>query len=105
MKKALFIITLIFAGLCCMPLSAQSNTISTYEIEDPKIMEDSFIKITADWDFFWGKFVLPYDKTTQPDLVVSVPSSWNKYELSEEIHEIAKTGCGSGTYRLKITNL
>ena len=78
---------------------------STYAIENPEQLSKTNIDINSNWDFYWGKFVTPQDITTIPDAVVSAPSEWNKYPLSEENLEIAKTGKGCGTYRLKITNL
>ena len=108
MKKSIFLATVLLLGLSCFKLSAQeanTNEITTYEIEDPAILSDSFIRIRTNCDFFWGKFVLPYDKTTKPDAIVAIPSNWNHYPLSEEIREISKHGPGSGTYRFRITNL
>ncbi len=78
---------------------------ATYTIENPELLNRTNIDINSSWDFYWGKFVPPYDKLTVPDAVVSAPSEWNKYPLSEDIQKIAKTGKGSGTYRLKIYNL
>ena len=82
MKKRSFIMIL-FTALITLPLSAQNT----------------------DWDFFWGKFVSPSDTTTKADVKVKVPFSWNKYDLPEEIKAVAKTGKGSGTYRIKLTDL
>ena len=40
-----------------------------------------------------------------PDLQVTAPCEWNKYDLPEEAKAVAKKGYGSGTYRLTLTNL
>ena len=104
MKRTLIICSLIFS---CLMLNAQNAgpKISTFRIEDPEILSNSHIELDTEWDFFWGKFVPPYDKTATPDLQVSVPSDWNKYPLDDDIKAICKTGRGSGTYRLLVTNL
>ncbi len=99
MKKYL---TLIFTMLC-FQISIFAG--STYKIEDPDVLRKSSENIITDWDFYWGKFISPSDTSTKPDLVVQAPSDWNKYNLPEEMQKIAKTGKGSGTYRLKLTNL
>lgn len=99
MKKIIAFLSLLFI---LFNLNAQG---SVYKIEDPESLMNSKLCIETDWDFFWGKFVPPYDKTAKPDIVVSVPSDWNKYPLSDDIQKITKTGKGSGTYRLTLTNL
>ncbi len=78
---------------------------ASYRVENPQALAVASQTIITDWDFFWGKFISPLDKKTQPDLTVKVPSDWNKYELPEEIKEITKTGKGAGSYRLRLTNL
>ena len=109
MKRKIFFTALIIACLGWTNAFAQEETgvenLPTFEIEDPAILENSFIQVRSEADFFWGKFVLPFDKTTQPDARVEIPSNWNNYPLSEEAHNVTKTGLGSGTYRLRITNL
>ena len=105
-KKSLSIILLCLFSL--NTLAAQntaSSQISTFTIEDPELLNHSSIEISSPCDFFWGKFVPPYDKTSKPDAIVNIPSDWNKYPLSEDIQQITKTGKGSGTYRLRISNL
>ncbi|MBR1638743.1 MAG: adenylate/guanylate cyclase domain-containing protein [Treponema sp.] len=97
MKKALFfLLSVIFS------VSLYCN--SVYNVENKKALAGRGLKIHTDWDFFWGKF-LPPDDLSQPDLVVSVPSIWNKYDLPPEAMEAARKGKGSGTFRLKITGL
>lgn len=106
-------LVLTLTGIICFNslYAAESNSFkrssqtSSYKIENPKKMESSYIDINTSWDFFWGKFVSPSDTSTKPDALVSVPSDWNKYPLSEDIQKISKTGLGSGTYRLLLTNL
>ena len=99
MKK---ILTVLFTLLC---LNVSIFAASTYKVEDPELLETSYENIITDWDFYWGRFVPASDTTAKPDLVVSAPSDWNKYDLPEEYKKIAKTGRGSGTYRLTLTNL
>lgn len=55
-------------------------------------------------EFFYGKFVQPDDTTTEPDLIVSIPSDWNKYDLPE-YKEFISHGDGSGTYRITFEDL
>ncbi len=98
-------IALLFTCFSLTMLSAENSRISTYRIENPEVFKKSYLEIHTDWDFYWGKFISPYDKNAKPDIIVSTPSDWNKYPLSDEIKKITKTGRGSGTYRLKITNL
>ena len=106
MRKIKKIIFYCLASLCFThTLLAQTNNISTYKIPDPESLEKNNLEIHTDWDFYWGKFIVPYDKTIKPDLIVSAPSDWNKYNLSDDIKKITKTGLGSGTYRLQLINL
>ncbi len=106
MRKIKKIIFYCLVSLCFThTLLAQTNNISTYKIPDPESLEKNNLEIHTDWDFYWGKFIVPYDKTIKPDLIVSAPSDWNKYNLSDDIKKITKTGLGSGTYRLQLINL
>ena len=82
-----------------------SNALKKAGEKNPELLSTSSENIITEWDFFWGKFVFPTDTTTKPDLTVKAPSDWNKYPLPDEIRKIAKTGKGSGTYRLRLTNL
>lgn len=86
-------------------LSSLTFAEASYSIKNPELLSTSSENIITEWDFFWGKFVFPTDTTTKPDLTVKAPSDWNKYPLPDEIRKIAKTGKGSGTYRLRLTNL
>ena len=104
-SKKFSITALLFSCFFLTMLNAENAHISTYKIEDPDVLKKSNIEIHTNWDFFWEKFIAPYDKSAKPDLIVSAPSDWNKYPLSDEIRRITKTGRGSGTYRLQITNL
>ena len=96
---------LFFTGLSLNILCAQNKNISSFRIEDPDSLKSSSLEIHTKWDFFWGKFIPPYDASAKPDLVVTTPSDWNKYDLPEDVKKITKTGNGSGTYRLQLTNL
>ena len=107
-KKISLTALLFFTGFSLNSLCAQKNStnqISTYRIENPQDLKTSNLEISTNWDFYWGKFVPPYDTSAKPDAVVHAPSDWNKYPLSDDIKKITETGLGSGTYRLKLTNL
>lgn len=99
MKKCISVLLSMFL------LNLSIFAVSTYSIKDADALKLSSENIITDWDFYWGKFVPPTDTQTKPDLVVQVPSDWNKYKLPDDIKQITKTGKGSGTYRLKLTNL
>lgn len=99
MKKLLTLLS----ALLCLNLSVFAN--SVYTIENPETLAKSSENIITDWDFFWEKFVYPTDTKTPPDIIVRAPSDWNKYKLQDDFRKIAKTGSGSGTYRLTISNL
>lgn len=110
MKKLIYFL---FFSLICLNFNAVAsenhksfsyNNISTYKIENPSALEKSRLIIETEWDFFWGRFVLPSEMTA-PDFCVKVPSEWNNYNLSEEAHKAAKKGKGAGTYRLRLTGL
>ena len=88
--------------LCGAGLFAQGTS---YKIENPDLLAKEVLTIETQWDFYWGKFVGPEDEATSPDLKVTVPCEWNKYDLPQEARRIAKKGDGSGTYRLTLTNL
>ena len=102
-KKILaFMLVLFGTTLTPLVLTAQN---STFRIENPVELKQKQVSINTNWDFYWGKFVAPADLTVVPDAVVEVPLAWNKYDLPEDIRAIAKKGKGSGTYRIKLTNL
>lgn len=107
--KKIFLAAIFLASFSCINVFAldyeEPEDVAIFKVEDPATLENSFVQVRTYADFFWGKFVLPYDKTTKPDARVYIPSNWNKYPLSEEANKVTKTGLGSGTYRLKITNL
>ena len=102
MKRLIFVSCALLMFLCSSHLFAQGVS---YKIPDREKLSKGSETIESEWDFYWGKFISPADKTTAPDLQVSVPGEWNKYDLPEEAKAIAKEGYGSGTYRLTITNL
>ena len=102
MKRLIFVSCALLMFLCSSHLFAQG---ASYKISDREKLSKGSETIETELDFFWGKFISPADKTTAPDLQVSVPGEWNKYDLQEEAKAIAKKGYGSGTYRLTITNL
>lgn len=94
-----------FIALILIPFFAFSAfSLSEYHVENPELLKKSHLKIESEWDFYWGRFVNPAEES-QPDALVIVPSSWNKYDLPEEIKEITRKGKGSGTFRLKLTGL
>ena len=84
------------------PVFAQQ---AEYKIESPGLLAETPLIIKTEWDFFWSKKVSDPESTIKPDLRVTAPSEWNKYALPSEAQEIASTGRGSGTYRLKLSNL
>ena len=98
MKKLILLLCLLLP----LPLAAQNTS---FRIENPVELKYKQVSINTSWDFYWGKFVAPSDMTTAPDALVEVPLAWNKYDLPEEYKAIAKKGKGSGTYRIKLTNL
>ena len=102
MRKLIYVSFALLMFLCGVQAFAQG---ASYKVEDPEHLEKGSVTIETKWDFYWGKFVSPLDKTTAPDLQVTVPCEWNKYDLPLEAKAIAKKGDGSGTYRLTLTNL
>ena len=56
MKKIIVFLSLLFI---LFQLNAQG---SVYKIEKPENLMNSKISIETNWDFYWGKFVPPYDK-------------------------------------------
>lgn len=85
-------------------LSNLYSVVSELHIEDFTVLEKKCISLNCNWDFYWGRFV-PLQWDEEPELIVSVPSRWNDYDLPEWAVEYANKGQGSGTYRLKITGL
>ena len=99
-KLSVILLSLIFLNVSVFAVPA------TYKIENPQELEKSSVNIITDWDFYWGKFIAPDGSQNDiPHIQVSAPSEWNKYPLSEETAKIARTGKGSGTYQLCLTNL
>ncbi len=78
---------------------------ASYKIENPDLLAKEVLTIETQWDFYWGKFIELEDEATSPDIQVTVPGDWNKYDLPQEAHRFAKKGDGSGTYKLTLTNL
>ena len=101
-KKLMFVNFALLIFLSCGSLFAQN---AVYKISDSNQFAKGSHTIETEWDFYWGKFISPLDKTTAPDLKVTVPCEWNKYDLPPEAKAIAKKGEGAGTYRLTLTNL
>ena len=102
MKKRFLVSFGLLVFLCSVRIFAQG---ASYKVNNPEQLEKGSVTIESKWDFFWGKFVAPDDKATVPDLQVTVPCEWNKYDLPEEAKAVAKKGDGSGTYRLTLNNL
>lgn len=103
MKKAFLtiLLTLLLTGTS---LFAQGYKPTRFNIKDPELLEKSSIELTGPWDFYWGRLVNDKERLF-PDCKVTLPSTWNNYDLSDEAHKIAKTGKGSGTYKLLVSNL
>ena len=78
--------------------------VSKFSVPNAKKLSRSTVSIKGPWDFYWGRF-LTEGEEAEPDCQVKIPSAWNSYDLPEEIHKIAKTGKGSGTYRILVTDL
>ena len=76
-----------------------------YRIENPELLSETPVRIKTEWDFFWKKNIHDPASDVKPDLRVTAPSEWNKYKLDYDDASIVTTGKGSGTYRLKLTNL
>ena len=97
-----FVSSALLMIFCGAGLFAQG---ASYKIENPDLLAKEVLTIETQWDFYWGKFVGPEDEATAPDIQVTVPCEWNKYDLPQEARRIAKKGDGSGTYRITLTNL
>lgn len=102
MKKLILVSFALLMFLPAFHLFAQG---ASYKVSDSEKLSKGAETIETKWDFYWGKFVSPLDKTSVPDLQVTVPGEWNKYNLPADAKAVAKKGDGSGTYRLTITNL
>ncbi len=102
MKRLILVSISLFMFLCCSNLFAQG---ALYKVSDREKLALGSETIETNWDFYWGKFISPLDKTSAPDLQVTVPCEWNKYDLPSDAKVVAKKGDGSGTYRLTLTNL
>ncbi|MBR6340297.1 MAG: adenylate/guanylate cyclase domain-containing protein [Treponema sp.] len=101
-RLMIFVSSALLMLLCGAGLFAQG---ASYKIENPDLLAKEVLTIETQWDFYWGKFVGPEDEATAPDIQVTVPCEWNKYDLPQEARRIAKKGDGSGSYRLTLTNL
>ena len=103
MKKS-FLVNFALLIFLCSGARAFSQG-AFYKVLNYEQLEKACVTIETKWDFYWGKFVEPEDQVTAPDLQVTVPCEWNKYDLPPEAKAIAKKGYGSGTYRLTLTGL
>ena len=99
MKKILLAAVLFFIWV-----PAFSEAI-TYRIDNPERLAEAPVLIKTEWDFFWKKNIAELGSDLKPDLRVTVPSEWNKYDLPYDDAKIVSSGKGAGSYRLKLTNL
>ena len=102
MKKSFLVTFALLIFLCSARAFSQG---AFYKVLNHEQLEKAYVTIETKWDFYWGKFIEPEDQVTAPDLQVTVPCEWNKYDLPPEAKAIAKKGYGSGTYRLTLTGL
>lgn len=60
------------------------------------------INLSGDWEFYWRKLLYKKDfiKNRIPDLVVSLPSVWNKYKIAGK----HLPGRGYATFRMHVKN-
>lgn len=105
MLKTLALSTVLFLGTFYNSTLFAQNQNSVYRIDNPDKLAQAPVTIKTEWDFFWKKNITDPNTDIRPDLHVIVPSDWNKYNLAYDDAKIVSTGKGSGTYRLKLTNL
>lgn len=96
-----------FTAILCLFFSAAMSfaQIPEYKIKNNSMLAYRFEEIETGAQFFWNDFVYPFYEAGEPDLIVNIPSDWNKYDLPEDARQFTKKGKGSGTYRLVVSNL
>jgi signal transduction histidine kinase/CheY-like chemotaxis protein len=64
--------------------------------------EDGVVKLNGEWDFHWKQLLSPHElpssNTTKQQDFVTLPSSWNGYQINDE----ELSGDGYATYHLRI---
>ncbi|MCR4900689.1 MAG: adenylate/guanylate cyclase domain-containing protein [Treponema sp.] len=101
LTKRLSFVLFLLAAFVTQSFAAEA----TYKVTNPHELANKQVLIETEWDFYWCKKVTELKTEIKPDLKVTVPLEWNKYNLEGEAGQVAKTGKGAGTYRLIITNL
>jgi len=101
------IIIFLLLTFCGFAFSQESALVQPVQSTDLSKNPNETVKLSGPWNFYWGKFLNSEEaKTTAPDCVVNIPSSWNNYpSLPEDAEKYAKLGKGSGTYYLNVTGL
>lgn len=60
------------------------------------------IVLDGEWEFYWNRLIVTdSDRSSQPDILIHVPSFWTEYKISENI--LPPNGFAS--YRLRLTGL
>ena len=112
-KNTLFVVMVMITVLACiiLPFISYVNPSlfnnmkisSAYaDVEGYDFSNGDTVSLAGEWEFFWNKHIVTEKlKEAEPDLYVSVPSSWTQYELDGQ--DLSNGGIAS--YRIFVENI
>lgn len=112
-RNVLFVVTVMVTALACiiLPFISYVNPGLFHNIKISGAQVDvggydfsngDTVSLAGEWEFFWNKHIVTENlKDAQPDLYVSVPSSWTQYEIDGE----SLSNGGIASYRIFVENI
>lgn len=112
-RNAIFAVTLMVTVFACIILPFLSyvnpgvfnNTKIVSAVADVgnyNLSEGESVSLAGEWEFYWNKHIVSRNiSDAQPDLYVSVPSSWTDYEINGK--KLSNGGIAS--YRIRVKNI
>ncbi len=112
-KNVVFVIALMITVFSCIILPFLSYVspgvfdnvkvnFGVVDIKNYNFSGDESANLAGEWEFYWGKHIVTDGiKGVEPDLYVSVPSSWTSYEIGEK----SLSNGGIASYRTLVKNI
>lgn len=112
-RNAIFTVTLMVTVLACIILPFLSyvnpgvfNNLkinsAVADVGNYDFSNGESVSLAGEWEFYWDKHIVnQHISDAQPDLYVSVPSSWTDYEINGK--KLSNGGIAS--YRIRVKNI
>jgi len=85
----------ILFGICCLlSIEVYAREASVFDARQ-LMTRNGNVALQGPWDFYWQKFVDPFDSTAVPDDLMPAGKGWKKAALD-------RPGIGYATYRLRV---